>query len=136
MQNNRANIASSVNLDLISHKNWGSRNLVNFNGIKTQCCLISRRFGRNLPDISFDSSSLEFCDKISLLGSYLSCSSVAKAPACNLGYLFQTKLFFTPTQLLTRPKFARICGRGAPENSLATLDAIQRLRTNKRSSIN
>ena len=70
--------------------------MVSFNAGKTQCCLISRRVDRNLPDISFDSSSLEFRDKISMLGvtfgSDLSWNdhiiSVAKAAACKLGLSF------------------------------------------------
>ena len=65
---NRADFASSINLDLWRIKNWGSQNLVNSNAVKTQRCLISRRADRNLPDISFDSNSLEFKDNISMLG--------------------------------------------------------------------
>ena len=89
-----------------------------------------------------NSISLEFHDKISMLavtlGSDLSWNghiiSVAKAAACKLGFLFRTKRFFTPTQLLTLDK-ARIrpcheyCShwwRGASKHSLNTLDAIQR----------
>ena len=63
----RVDIASSINLDLWRLQDWGSLNLVNFNAVKTQCCLISRRVDRNIPDI-FDSNSLEFSDKISMLG--------------------------------------------------------------------
>ena len=55
-------------MDLCRLKDWGSKNLVNFNVVKTQCCLISRRVNKNLPDISFYSNSLEFNDKISMLG--------------------------------------------------------------------
>ena len=62
----RVDIASSINLDLYRLKDWGFQNLVNFNAVKTQCCLISRRVDRNLPDI-FDSNSLKFSDKISML---------------------------------------------------------------------
>ena len=64
----RADIASSINLDLCRLKDGGSQNIVNFNAVKTQCCLISRRVDRNLPNISFDSNSLEISDKISMLG--------------------------------------------------------------------
>ena len=137
--NHRTNIASSINLDLSRLKNWGSHNLVSF---KTQCCLISRRVDRNLPDISFDSSSLEFRDKISMLGVTLGSDlswndhiiAAAKATACNFGFLFRTKRFFTPTQLLTlykaqiRPclEYCSHLWRGASKHSLNTLDAIQR----------
>ena len=64
----RIDIASSINLVICRLKNWGSQNLVNFNAVKTQCCLISRRIDRNLADITSDSNSLEFSDKISMLG--------------------------------------------------------------------
>ena len=64
----RIDIASSINLDLCRLKDWGTDNLVNFNAVKTQCCVISRRVYKNLPDIAFDSNSLEFNDKISMLG--------------------------------------------------------------------
>ena len=60
--------------------------------------------------------------------------SVAKAAGCKLGFLFRTKRFFTPTQLLTlykaqiRPRLEYCCSlwRGASKHSLNTLDAIQR----------
>ena len=63
---------------------------------KTQCYLISSRVDRNIPVISLDSSSLEFRDKISMLGVTLGFDlswnehifSVAKAAACKLGFLF------------------------------------------------
>ena len=59
--------ATSTNLDY-GILNWGSQNLVNFNAGKTQCCLgLSRHVDRNLTDISFDSNSLEFNDKILIL---------------------------------------------------------------------
>ena len=88
-------INSSINLDLCRLKDWGSQNLVNFNAVKTQCCLISWRVDRNLPDISFDSNSLEFKDKISMLGVTLDSdlswndhvTTTAKAAACKLGLL-------------------------------------------------
>ena len=74
-------------MDLCRLKDWGSKNLVNFNAVKTQCCLISRRVDRNLP---FDSNSLGFSDKMSLLGVTLGSdlcwndhiSTTAKAAAC------------------------------------------------------
>ena len=117
-----------INLDLSRLKNWGSHNLVSFNAGKTQCCLISRREVRNLLEISFDSSSLEFRDKISMLGVTLGSEgadlswndhiiSVAKAVACKLGFLFRTKRFFTPTQLLTRYLYTRL--ESAPVSNIA-----------------
>ena len=82
---------------------------VNFNAVKTQCCLISRRVDRNLRDISFDSNSMEFSDKISMLGVTLGSdlswndhiSTTAKAAACKLGLLFRSRRYFTPSSLLT-----------------------------------
>ena len=66
LQNNRENIASSINLDLSRLKIWGFHNLVNFNTSKTR--LISRRVDRDLTDISFILSSFKFCVNISMLG--------------------------------------------------------------------
>ena len=97
---------------------------------------------RKLPDIFFDSGSLEFLDKISMLGVTLGSDlswndhiiSVTKAAACKLGFLFRTKSFFTPTQLLTVykaqirpcPEYCLHLWREASKHSLNTLDAIQR----------
>ena len=110
--------------------------MVNINAGKAQCSLISRRVDRSLPDISFDSSSLEFIDKISpyVLTWIDYIISVSKAASSKLDFSFRTKRFFTPTELLTLYK-AQICPcleycshlwRGASKHSLATLDAIQR----------
>ena len=116
--------------------------MVNFNAVKTHCCLISRRVGRNLTDISFDSNSLEFSDKISMLGVTLGSAlswndhitTTAKAAACKLGLLFRSRRYFTPSSLLTlykaqiRPclEYASHLWRGPSKHSLATLDAIQK----------
>ena len=59
---------------------------------------------------------------------------MVKAAACKLGFLFRTKRFFTPTQLLTlhkaqiRPclEYCSHLWRRASKHSLNTLDAIQR----------
>ena len=116
--------------------------IVNFNAVKTQCCLISRRVDKNLQDISFDSNSLEFNDKISMLGVTLGSdlswndhiTITAKAAERKLGLLFRSRRYYTPSQLLTlyraqiRPclEYGSHLWRGAPKHSLATLDAIQK----------
>ena len=65
---------------------------------------ISRRVNRNSPDISFDSNSLEFSDKISMLGvwglTFLGMTP-AKDAACKLGLLFRTRRYFRSGKLLT-----------------------------------
>ena len=110
--------------------------------MKTQCCFISRRVDRNLPDKSFDSNSLEFSDKISMLGVTLGSdlswndhiSTAAKAATCKLGLLFRSRRYFTLSSLLTlykaqiRPclEYGSHMWRGAPKHSLATLDAIEK----------
>ena len=102
-QKNRADITYSINLHLCRLKNWGSQNLLNFNAEKTQCCLICRCVDRNLPDISFDSSSLEFSYKISMLGVTLGSdfswnddiSTTAKAAVFKIGLLFRSRRYFT-----------------------------------------
>ena len=115
--------------------------------------LISRRVDRNLPDIFFDLSSLEFCDKISMLGvtldsdlSWIDHISVAKAKACKLGFLFRTKCFFIPTQLLTfykaqiRPclEYCSYLWRAASKRYLASFGCNSKAsyQTNRKSNIN
>ena len=106
------------------------------------CCLISRRVDGNLPYILFDSNSLEFSDKISMLGVTLGSNlswndhitTPAKATACKLGLLFRSRRYFTPISLLTLYKaqigpfleYRSHLWRGASKHSLATLDAIQK----------
>ena len=110
--------------------------------MKTQCCLISRRVNKNLPDITFDSSSLKFGDKISMLGVTLGSdlywndhiTTTVKAAKCKLGLLFRSRRCFTPSSLLTlykaqiRPclEYGSHLWRGASKHYLATLDAIQK----------
>ena len=131
---NRADIASLINLDLCKLKNWGSQNLVNFNAGKTQCCLISRRVDRNLPNISFDSNSLEFRDKISMLGVTLGSdlswndhiSTIAKAAARKLGLdavILPVNFLYCISPCL---EYGSHLWRGSSKHSLATLDAIQK----------
>ena len=115
---------------------------VNINAVKTQCCLISRRVDKNLPNISFDSNSLEFNDKISMLGVTLGSdlswndhiSTTAKASARKLGLLFRYRRYYTPSSLLTQYKaqirpcleYGSHVWRGASKHSFATLNAIQK----------
>ena len=82
--NNRANIASSIYLDLSRLKNFGCHILVNFIAGKTQCCLICRRVDRNLPDISFDSNALEFPDKISMFWPFLEWPYYLSVKSCSM----------------------------------------------------
>ena len=140
LQKNHANIAFSINLDLIRLKNWRFYNLVNFNS-KTQCYLISRHIDRDLLHFSFDLNSSEFSDKILMLGVSLGSDlslndhiiSVAKAAACKYYFLFWTRRFFTSTQLFTlykaqiRPclEYRSHVWREASKHSFATLDATQ-----------
>ena len=100
LHKDRVDIASSINLDLCRLKDWGSQNLVNFNAVKTHR-LISRRAYRNLPDISFDSNSLEFSDKISMLGVTLGSDlswndHITTTAASKPGLLFRSRRYYTP----------------------------------------
>ena len=89
-------------------KNCGFHTLVNFNVDKTQCCLISRRVDKNLPNISFDSNLLKVWNKISMLDIIRESelcwnghiSSVAKPVASKLGFWFRARRLFTSTQLV------------------------------------
>lgn len=102
----------------------------------------ARRVDRNHPVISFNSTLLKFCDKISMMGLNLRSEfywndhiiSAAKADECKLSFLFRTKRFFKPTQLLSLYKtqirhyleYGSHLWRGTSKQSLATLNAIQR----------
>ena len=96
---------------------------------------MKRRVDRNLPDISFDSNSLEFSDKISILGTTLGSDLSWNdhiSTAYKLGLLFRPRRYFTPSQLLTlykvqiRLEYGSHLWRGASNHSPATLDAIQK----------
>ena len=82
------------------------------------------------------------CDSLSMLGVSVApdlswnehISSVAKSAARKIGFLFRSKLFFTPLHLLTlynaqiHPclEYGSHLWRGASKYSLATLDTIQK----------
>ena len=150
-----ASTASSINLDLSRIKKWWSPNLANFNADKIECCLISKRVDKDLPDDSFDSNSLQFRDNISMLGvileSYLywnyHITSVEKAAACmvSLAFISWSDTFSRSLNLLhyTRVKFAPVSNMTwsilLPTwmQYRGELDAIlRRFQTNRRSSIN
>ena len=107
LPNNRNNVASSITFDLDKLNKWGSQNLVSFNANKTQCCLISRRENKNLPDILFGSNTLKMCDSLSMLGVSVASdqswnehiASVAKSAARKIGF-FSRPCIFSPS---TRP---------------------------------
>ena len=73
-------------------------------------CLTSSCVNRYLPDILFDSNSLEFCIKIPMFGvalgpAFLGMTTllqyIAKVAAYKLGFLFRVRRFSTPNQFLT-----------------------------------
>ena len=84
-----------------------NQNVVSFNANKTQCCLISRRENKNLPDILFGSNTLKMCDSLSMLGVSVASdqswnehiASVAKSAARKIGF-FSRPCIFSPS---TRP---------------------------------
>ena len=103
LPSNRNNVASSITLDLDKLNKWGSQNLINFNANKTQCCLISKRKNKNLPDILFGSNTLTMCDSLSVHVGRLCriwsvwnehISSVAKSAAKKIGFLFRSVQIF------------------------------------------
>ena len=102
----RVDIAFSINLDLCRLTDWGFQNLVNFNAVKTQCCLISRSIETSATYHSILihwNSAIKF--QCWAQGSDLSwkdhISTTAKAAACKLGLLFRSRRYFTPSSLLT-----------------------------------
>lgn len=138
----RQDVVSSINKDLINLEKWGSLNHVNFNSKKTQCCLVSRHKNLSCPPVTYSNNNLEFKDSLSVLGVTISSdlswnnhiSSIAKSAARKLGFLFRSRQYFSPQQLLTlykaqiRPCLEYGCHlwRGASQHALSSLDAIQK----------
>jgi len=66
----RSFITSSINLDLSKVSNWGKSNRVEFNAIKTQCCVISRKRDADTfdPHIIFQCEIVERVQTLYILG--------------------------------------------------------------------
>ena len=100
-------MSSTINSDLQSISEWGTRNLVKFNTSKTQLLTISLSNSPSNYPILFENSEILPPNSISILGLQISCSlswrdhivQIAKSASKKLGVLFQCKQYFNSAQL-------------------------------------
>ena len=103
----RLAMSSTINSDLQSISEWGTRNLVKFNTSKTQLLTI---YLSNTPSnypIIFDDSEIPPLSSINILGLQISSSlswrdhivQIAKSASKKLGILFWCKQYFNAAQL-------------------------------------
>ena len=140
--NRRSLAAAKSTTDLASIVSWGNSNLVNFNASKTHFLLISNRRDRSdFPDLFMGNTALPAVSSVSLLGLSISesldwkqhISSISRAAACKLGFLFRARKYFTPSHLLilyksqVRPllEYCSHVWGGAPSCYLSVLDRLQ-----------
>ena len=99
-------ISSTINSDLQSISEWGTRNLVKFNTSKTQLLTISLSNTPNYP-IIFEDSKIPPLNSVNILGLQISSSlswrdhivQIAKSASKKLGVLFRCKQYFNSAQL-------------------------------------
>ena len=100
-------MSSTINSDLQSIPEWGTRNLVKFNTSKKQLFTISlSNTPSNFP-IRFEDSEIPPLNSINILGLQISSNlywrdhivQIAKSPSKKLGVLFRCKQYFNSAQL-------------------------------------
>ena len=100
-------ISSTINSDLQSISEWGTRNLVKFNTSKTQLLTISLSNTPSNYPIIFEDSKILPLNSIDILGLQISSSlswidhvvQIAKSVSKKLGVLFLCKQYFNSSQL-------------------------------------
>ena len=105
--NARLAISSTINSDLQSISEWGTRNLVKFNTSKTQLLTISLSNTPSNYPIIFEDSEIPPLNSVNILGLQISSSlswrdhivQIAKSASKKLGVLFQCKQYFNSAQL-------------------------------------
>ena len=103
----RLAISSTINSDLQSISEWGTRNLVKFNTSKTQLLTISLSNNPSNYPIIFEDSEIPPLNSVNILGLQISSSlswrdhivQIAKSASKKLGVLFRCKLYFNSAQL-------------------------------------
>ena len=135
----RLAMSSTINSDLQSISEWGTRNLVKFNTSKTQLLTISLSNTPSNYPIIFEDSEIPSLNSVNILGLQISSSlswrdhivQIAKSASKKLGVLFRCKQYFNSDQLFKlytgfiRPCLeycSHICG-SSPYTSL--LDRIE-----------
>ena len=110
-------MSSTINSDLQSIPEWGSRNLVKFNTSKTQLLTISLSNTPSNYPIVFEDSEIPPLNSIKILGLKISSSlswrdhivQIAKSASKKLGVLFRCKQYFNSAQLFKFIGFIRPC---------------------------
>ena len=100
-------MSSTINSDLQSISEWGTRNLVKFNTSKTQLLTISLSNTPSNYPIIFDDSEIPPLNSVNILGLQISSSlywrdhivQIAKSASKKLGVLFRCKQYFSAAQL-------------------------------------
>ena len=114
----RLAISSTINSDLQSISEWGTRNLVKFNTSKTQLLTISLSNNPSNYPIIFEDSEIPPLNSVNILGLQISSSlswrdhivQIAKSASKKLGVLFRCKLYFNSAQLFKLyTGFIRLC---------------------------
>ena len=98
----RLAISSTINSDLQSISEWGTRNLVKFNTSKTQLLTISLSNNPSNYPIIFEDSEIPPLNSVNILGLQISSSlswrdhivQIAKSASKKLGVLFRCKMLF------------------------------------------
>ena len=132
----------SLNKDLAKIISWGSRNLVKFNATKTQSCTFSKKRSSEESPIQMSGQTVSNKNSIHVLGVTISnnitwddhITSIAKSAAQKLGFLYRSKRYFSPQQLLTlyksqvRPglEYCSHVWGSAPKSTLKLLDSVQK----------
>ena len=100
-------MSSTINSDLQSISEWGTRNLVKFNTSKTQLLTISISNTPSNYPIIFEDSEIPSLNSVNILGLQISSSlswrdhivQIAKSASKKLGVLFRCKQHFNSAQL-------------------------------------
>ena len=100
-------MSSTINSDLQSISEWGTRNLVKFNTSKTQLLTISLSNTPSSYPIIFDDSEIPLLNSVNILGLQISSSlswrdhivEIAKSASKKFGVLFRCKQYFSAAQL-------------------------------------
>ena len=103
----RLAMSSTINSDLQSISEWGTRNLVKFNTSKTQLLTISLSNTPSNYPIIFEDSEIPSLNSVNILGLQISSSlswrdhivQIAKSASKKLGVLFRCKQYFNSDQL-------------------------------------
>ena len=103
----RLAMSSTINSDLQSISEWGTRNLVKFNTSKTQLLTISLSNAPSNYPIIFEDSEIPSLNSVNILGLQISSSlswrdhivQIAKSASKKLGVLFRCKQYFNSDQL-------------------------------------